>query len=112
VVHTKLPCNDVLHSLVLFIDHEIEDQTEIQKIEIHFQECPPCMEQMEHEKSVISKLKSLLSGSCNEVAPDALQEKIAQQTAALAQEMQSQFLEWALHSQPKSPLNLVERNSQ
>jgi mycothiol system anti-sigma-R factor len=87
----EIPCNDVLHSLVLFIDRELEDQNEMQKIEIHFQECPPCMEQMEHEKSVISKLKSLLSGSCNESAPDALQEKIAQQTAALAQEMQSQF---------------------
>lgn len=87
----EIPCNDVLHSLVLFIDHELEDQNQIQKIEIHFQECPPCMEQMEHEKSVISKLKSLLSGSCNEAAPDDLQEKIAQQTAALAQEMQSQF---------------------
>ncbi len=81
----------MLHSLILFIDHELEDQTQVHQIEVHFQECPPCQQELEHEKSVVGKLKSLLSGSCNENAPDSLQEKLFEQTAALAQEMQSQF---------------------
>ncbi|MEI6038905.1 MAG: hypothetical protein WCQ52_04400 [Actinomycetes bacterium] len=88
--HTT-PCNEVLHSLVLFIDHEIQDQDQIQQIEIHFEECPPCNEELVHEKSVLGKLKSLLASSCCEEAPESLTEKIYVQTGQLAQEMQSQF---------------------
>ena len=87
----EVPCQDVLHSLVLFIDHEIEDQQQVHKIEVHFQECPPCKEELTHEQTVMAKLKQLLSGSCNESAPSQLQEKIHAQTAALAQQMQTQF---------------------
>jgi anti-sigma factor (TIGR02949 family) len=87
----EVPCQEVLHSLVLFIDHEIEDQQQAHKIEVHFQECPPCNEELTHEQTVIAKLKKLLSGSCNEAAPSGLEEKIHAQTAALAQQMQAQF---------------------
>jgi anti-sigma factor (TIGR02949 family) len=87
----EVPCQEVLHSLVLFIDHEIEDQQQVHQIEVHFQECPPCQEELTHEQTVMAKLKQLLSGSCNEAAPSGLEEKIHAQTAALAQQMQAQF---------------------
>ncbi len=87
----ETPCHDVLHSLVLFIDHEIDDQTQVQQIEIHVQECPPCQKELEHEKNVLAQLKKLMAGSCNESAPDSLHEKILTQTGLLAQQMQAQF---------------------
>jgi mycothiol system anti-sigma-R factor len=87
----EVPCQEVLHSLVLFIDHEIEDQQQVHKIEVHFQECPPCKEELTHEQLVLQNLKQLLSRSCNESAPEKLHEKISAQTGALAQEMQAQF---------------------
>lgn len=87
----ETPCNEVLHSLVLYIDHELESPQQVQQIQVHFQECPPCNEELQHEQSVIGKLKQLLSTSCNESAPAQLQEKLLAQTGALAQEMQAQF---------------------
>ena len=87
----EVPCQEVLHSLILFIDHEIEDQQEAHKIEVHFQECPPCNEELTHEQKVLAQLKKLLSGSCNESAPSGLEEKIHAQTEALAKQMQAQF---------------------
>jgi anti-sigma factor (TIGR02949 family) len=87
----EVPCQEVLHSLILFIDHEIEDQQEAHKIEVHFQECPPCNEELTHEQKVLAQLKKLLSGSCNEAAPSGLEEKIHAQTEALAKQMQAQF---------------------
>ena len=87
----ETPCHDVLHSLVLFIDHELEDQNQIHQIEIHVQECPPCNKELQHEQNVLVKLKELMSKSCNETASAALQEKLLSQTDQLAQQMQAQF---------------------
>jgi mycothiol system anti-sigma-R factor len=84
-------CSEVLHSLVLYIDHEILDQNEIQKIEIHFQQCPPCQQELTHEQIVLGRLKELIGDACNETAPDTLHEKILTQTDMLAQQMQAQF---------------------
>ncbi len=80
-----------MHSLVLYIDHEIEDQNEIAQIEVHFQECPPCQQELTHEQIILGRLKDLIGGACNERAPDALHEKILTQTGVLAQQMQAQF---------------------
>ena len=87
----QTPCHDVLHSLVLYIDHEIEDQNEIAQIEVHFQECPPCQQELTHEQIILGRLKDLIGGACNERAPEALHEKIHTQTGVLAQQMQAQF---------------------
>lgn len=87
----ETPCHDVLHSLLLFIDHELEDQNQVHQIEIHIQECPPCNQEFEHEQHVLLKIKDLMAGSCSEKAPEALYEKILSQTDLLAQQMQAQF---------------------
>jgi mycothiol system anti-sigma-R factor len=87
----ETPCHDVLHSLILFIDDELEDQNQVHQIEIHIQECPPCNQELQHEQVVLSRLKELMTSSCNEKASDALHEKILSQTEELAQQMQAQF---------------------
>ena len=85
--HHDLPCTEVVQVLFLFIDNEIEDQSEKQAIEIHIQECPPCRVELEYESQVLSKLKNLLSQECQEPAPDELNERIRQQTAEMAAAM-------------------------
>jgi anti-sigma factor (TIGR02949 family) len=87
----ETPCHDVLHSLLLFVDHELEDQNQVHQIEIHIQECPPCSQEFQHEQHVLLKIKDLMAGSCREQAPEALYEKILTQTDLLAQQMQAQF---------------------
>lgn len=88
----EIPCQEVLHSLVLFIDHEIEDAQQVHQIEVHFEECPPCLNELTHERFVLERLKEMLAQSCTEEAPEALHEKIEAQTAALALQMQAQLL--------------------
>jgi len=85
----SMNCDQVLQSLLLFIDHELTDPTATTALTVHFQECPPCNEEMEHEQKVISTLKSLLARECNEPAPDDLAAKLAEQTAHLAATMAS-----------------------
>lgn len=82
-----MECNQVLHALVLFIDNEIEDKNEIQTFESHLAQCPPCLKEMEHERAVLNRMKSLLSNECCEPAPEELHERIAKQTALLASQM-------------------------
>lgn len=87
----ETPCHDVLHAIVLYIDHEIEDQNQVQAIDIHIQECPPCREEMLHEQAILQKLRQRMSDCFCEEAPTVLVNNLFAQTAALAQEMQSQF---------------------
>ena len=87
----ETPCHDVLHALVAFVDHEISDPRQVQLLEIHVQECPPCAQELEHEQTVLQTLKSRMSDCFCEEAPLQLHEKIAKQTADLASQMQAQF---------------------
>ncbi|MEN9325463.1 MAG: hypothetical protein RL414_1217 [Actinomycetota bacterium] len=87
----ETPCHDVLHALIAYVDHEVENPQEVQLLEIHIQECPPCAQELEHEQKVLQQLKARMSDCFCEEAPDALHERIALQTAELAQQMQSQF---------------------
>jgi mycothiol system anti-sigma-R factor len=82
-----MQCNDVMRALVLFIDNEIADANEVQTYELHFEQCPQCLSEMEHERNVLAQMKSLLVKECCETAPDDLQSRIAQQTALLASQM-------------------------
>jgi mycothiol system anti-sigma-R factor len=82
-----MECNEVLHALILFIDNEIEDATQVQTFQSHFEECPQCLTEMEHERLVLARMKSLLSDECCEQAPEDLQSRIAKQTALLASQM-------------------------
>jgi mycothiol system anti-sigma-R factor len=72
-------CVDVLHSVLLFVDGEISDTSEIATIEVHLQQCLACTAELEHERNVRSLMQSVLRRSCNESAPQELHELIHQQ---------------------------------
>ena len=82
-----MECNEVMHALILFIDNEIHDATQVETFQSHFEECLQCLTEMEHERQVLARMKSLLSDECCEQAPEDLQIRIAQQTALLASQM-------------------------
>jgi mycothiol system anti-sigma-R factor len=82
-----MECNEVMHALILFIDNEIEDAIQVQIFQNHFEQCPQCLTEMEHERQVLTRMKSLLSDECCEQAPQDLQSRIAKQTALLASQM-------------------------
>ncbi len=87
----QLPCDQILQTLVLFIDHELPSEKEYQIYLSHFQECPECYEEMKHESTAIAFLQELLKMHCNEQAPQELHDRILQQTEALAGQSQVQF---------------------
>lgn len=100
-------CNEVLTALILFIDNEIQDANQTRALEVHFQECPPCLQEMEHERKVLATMKSLLGNECREEAPQELHDRIKAQTALLAAQMGSagQFVTEFRHTQTTTVYN-------
>lgn len=86
-----LPCEQVMQTLILYIDHELATEQEYLVYQFHFQQCPPCNELMVHESQALSMLQNLLRSTCNEAAPDDLHARIREQTEALAGQSQVQF---------------------
>ena len=78
-----IPCEQVIPSIVLYIDHEIFDEQELNAVESHFGSCPGCRTQMEQEHSALELMRNLLCSALNEPAPDDLNERIHQQTEDL-----------------------------
>jgi mycothiol system anti-sigma-R factor len=64
-------CEQALENLYLFIDREI-DTASCAEIQTHIDECTSCLSEYDLERVV----KSLVSRSCSEVAPDPLREKV------------------------------------
>ncbi|WP_332643859.1 mycothiol system anti-sigma-R factor [Aeromicrobium sp.] len=64
-------CEKALENLYLFIDQEI-DSASCAEIQTHIDECTPCLSEYELERVV----KSLVSRSCSEVAPEVLRQKV------------------------------------
>lgn len=81
----ETPCNEVLNSVALLIDGEIQEVSQIHSFEVHFEECSPCREEMEHERLMHRMLHEMLTRSCHEIAPQELHEQIARQLAVLKQ---------------------------
>lgn len=64
-------CEKALENLYLFIDREI-DTASCAEIQTHIDECTTCLTEYDLERIV----KTLVSRSCSEVAPDPLREKV------------------------------------
>jgi mycothiol system anti-sigma-R factor len=67
----KDDCTEVLERVFFFIDNELPtaDSSEIQH---HLDECGPCLEKYDLERTV----KALVQRSCSEHAPEALRDKV------------------------------------
>lgn len=88
--HHNTPCDQVLPNIILYIDHEIFDNHQLNAVEIHFGECAPCKEEMEREHAALTLMRSLLTRSCVEDAPQSLHERLIEQTQLLHQQMEAQ----------------------
>ena len=64
-------CAKALENLYLFIDQEI-DSASSTEIQAHLDECSDCLGEFDLERVV----KSLVSRSCSEVAPEPLRQKV------------------------------------
>lgn len=64
-------CETALESLYLFLDREI-DSASCAEIQAHIDDCSECLTQYDLERLV----KSLVSRSCSEVAPEPLRDKV------------------------------------
>ena len=64
-------CEKALANLYLFIDEEI-DTASCAEIQVHIDECSDCLGVYDLERVV----KSLVSRSCSETAPQPLREKV------------------------------------
>ena len=80
----KLTCDEILQTLYQYLDHELPSDQQYLTYQFHFQDCLPCNEIMIHESQVLTILKDLLQGSCNERAPQDLHDRIREQTQTLA----------------------------
>ena len=52
-----ISCDQVLPNIVLYIDHEILDNQQLNLVEIHFGECQGCRNQMEQENAAITLMR-------------------------------------------------------
>ena len=77
-------CQQCQDSMLVFIDNEIEDSAIFNQIAFHLQECPSCRTQMELERQALNMIRVLLNRACCEVAPDSLQERVAEQIRQLS----------------------------
>lgn len=73
----KITCEDCQGSLILFIDNEIEDSARFNEIAFHLQECASCQNRFELERRTINLMRTLLTRSCCESAPQTLHERVA-----------------------------------
>lgn len=64
-------CSEVLSRVWFFLDHEL-DEASFSDIQHHLQECGPCLQKYDLERTV----KALVARSCSERAPEALREKV------------------------------------
>jgi len=80
----SVPCDQIMQTLFLYIDHELPSEQEYQTYQFHFLECPDCHEVMVHESAALAFMQGLLRDTCNEQAPEDLLTRIREQTATLA----------------------------
>lgn len=77
-------CQQCQDSMLVFIDNEIEDSAIFNQIAFHLQECLSCRTQMELERQALNLIRVLLNRACCEVAPETLQERVADQIRQLS----------------------------
>ncbi|HET8718565.1 MAG TPA: mycothiol system anti-sigma-R factor [Nocardioidaceae bacterium] len=64
-------CAEVLDRVAFFIDNELDEADHVQ-IQRHLDECAPCLDKFDLERTV----KTLVARSCSEHAPEGLRDKV------------------------------------
>ena len=69
--HSKEDCADFLERIVYLLDNEL-DEAECALVRMHLEECHPCLENYDLQRTV----KAVVARSCSEVAPETLKERV------------------------------------
>ena len=64
-------CADFLDRIVYLLDNEL-DATEIREVRLHLDECAPCLERYDVQRTI----KTIVARSCTESAPDDLRQRV------------------------------------
>ena len=64
-------CAEVLQRMFFFIDNELA-QADSRQIQQHLEDCGPCLEKYDLERTV----KALVQRSCSEHAPETLRDRV------------------------------------
>ena len=75
-------CGDALQNLYLFIDREFDEAT-CEEVQSHLDSCSDCLTEYDLEQVV----RSLVSRSCQEAAPEPLRQKVLQSIRAVQVEI-------------------------
>lgn len=76
--HSKQDCADFLERIVYLLDNEL-DEAECAIVRMHLEECHPCLETYDLQRTV----KQVVARSCSEVAPETLKERVRVQIREL-----------------------------
>jgi mycothiol system anti-sigma-R factor len=69
--HTGDECADYLERIVYFLDNEL-DEADCSAVQHHLDECGPCLEKYDLQRTV----KSVVARSCAESAPEELRQRV------------------------------------
>ena len=64
-------CADYLERIVYLIDNEL-DETDCSVVRMHLEECGPCLQKYDLERTV----KQIVARSCSESAPEGLRQRV------------------------------------
>ncbi len=64
-------CADFLDRIVYLLDNEL-DAGEIREVKLHLDECAPCLERYDVQRTI----KTIVARSCSESAPDDLRQRV------------------------------------
>jgi mycothiol system anti-sigma-R factor len=68
---TDESCADFLDRIVYLLDNEL-DAGEIREVRLHLDECAPCLERYDVQRTI----KTIVARSCSESAPDDLRQRV------------------------------------
>ena len=71
-------CADYLERIVYFLDNEL-DEADCSAVQLHLDECGPCLERYDLQRTV----KSVVARSCSESAPTDLRQRVMVQIRAV-----------------------------
>lgn len=84
--HHDVDCSEILQRVYVFIDDELEGAS-VEEIEQHLDECGPCLDQFDLERSV----KKIVHRSCTgEHAPEGLRERVLLRITQVRLEIQTE----------------------
>jgi hypothetical protein len=75
----EIQCGEVLSSVIFIIEGELEAVPQAAAINSHLSICQPCAAEIEHERLMHQMLADVLKRSCDEQAPEDLQQSIHRQ---------------------------------